>query len=174
MGTLLAIHVRAPQSPTLAARLARYGTAFTEPGSEFCAAELSRYDGPTEADLADLAALSAELNTDVLWLGFSSVTDAFQFHRWRSGRRVRALAFGCGEQGVWELAAGDPEPWEREALFDPHVLAIWSEGADAAAAAELRRVWAAAEVRAGRTDPSIDARESARAVAAFYRLPGWS
>jgi hypothetical protein len=154
--------------------LARYGTAFTESGSDFCGVELTRTAGPTEADLTHLAALSSELGTDVLWLGFSSVSDAFRFHHWQSGRPVRALAFGCREQGVWELAEGTPEPWEREGLFDPHVLAIWSEGASEAEAAELRRVWAAAEVRAGRTAPSIDARESARAVAAFYRLPGWS
>jgi hypothetical protein len=155
--------------------LARYGTAFTEAGSEFCAVELSQYDGPTEADLADLAALSAEFDTDVLWLGFCSASESFRFHHWRSGRQVRALAFGWfGEQGVWELAEGAPEPWERAAFFDARSLARWLEGAGEAEAVELRRVWAAAEVRAGRPVPSIDARESARATAAFYRLPGWS
>jgi hypothetical protein len=72
------------------------------------------------------------------------------------------LAFGCREQGVWELAEGDPEPWGREALFAPKDLAIWSEGTSGAEAAELRRIWAVAEVRAGSMVPSIDAREPAR------------
>ena len=101
MGTLLAIHVRAPQSRALVARLARYGTALTEPGTPFCAVELSGPHGPTEPDLTDLAALSVEFDTDVLWLGFCSVSDSFRVHHWRSGRQVRALAFGWfGEQGV--------------------------------------------------------------------------
>ena len=175
MGTLFAIHVRAPKTNPLAARLARYGPAFTESGSEFCAVELSRYDGPSDNELADLGSLSLEFDTDVLWLGFCSASDSFRFHHWRSGREVRALAFGWfKEQGVWELAEGDPEPWERPAFFLPRTLAIWSEEAGEAEAEEMRRVWAAAEVRPGRVIPPIDARESARAVAVFYRLPGWS
>jgi len=85
------------------------------------------------------------------------------------------LAFGWfKEQGVWELAEGVPEPWERSAFFLPRTLAIWSEEADEDEAQEMRRVWAAAEVRVGRIIPPIDARESARAVAKFYGLPGWS
>jgi len=175
VGTLFAIHVRASKTNSLAARLARYGPAFTESGSEFCAVELFRYDGPSDDELADLGALSRELDTDVLWLGFSSVSDSFRFHHWRSGREVRALAFGWfKEQGVWELAEGVPEPWERSAFFLPRTLAIWSEEADEDEAQEMRRVWAAAEVRVGRIIPPIDARESARAVAKFYGLPGWS
>src|SRR5207302_10005083 len=140
---LLGIHVRAPKSSSLSTRLAQYGPAFTESELEFCAVELPIREGPSENELADLRALSREFDTDVLWLGFSSVSDSFRFHHWRSGRQLRALAFGWfGEQGLWELAEGDPEPWEREALFDPHVLAIWSEGAGEAEVAELRRVWA--------------------------------
>jgi hypothetical protein len=175
MGTLFAIHVRASKTDRLSARLARYGPAFTESGSAFCAVELSRFDGPSVNELADFCALSRELDTDVLWLGFCSVSDSFRFHHWKSGREVRALAFGWfKEQGLWEQAEGDPEPWERSAFFLPRTLAIWSEEADEAEAQEMRRVWAAAEVRADRVIPPIDARESARAVATFYELPGWS
>lgn len=175
MGTLFAIHVRAPKTSALSARLAPYGPALTESGSEFCAVELSRFDGPSDGELVDLSGLSRELDTDVLWLGFCSVSDSFRFHHWRSGREVRALAFGWfKEQGLWELAEGDPEPWERSAFFLPRTLAIWSEEAKEAEAQEMRRVWAAAEVRAGRIIPPIDARESARAVAKFYGLPGWT
>jgi hypothetical protein len=175
MGTMFAIHVRAPKTNSLAARLAQYGPQFTEPGSAFCAVELPIREGPSENELADFRRLSRELNTDVLWLGFSSVSDSFRFHHWRFGQELRALAFGwLREQGLWELVEGNPESWERSAFFLPRTLAIWSEGAKEAEAQEMKRIWAAAEVREGRFIPPIDARESARAVAEFYGLPGWS
>jgi len=175
VGTMFAMHVGTPKTNELSARLAPYGTVFTESGSEFCAVDLPIEERPSEKELADLVALSREFDTDVLWLGFSSVSDSFRFHHWQSGQEVRALAFVWSkEQGVWELAEGEPEPWERSAFFLPRTLAIWSEEADEAEAKEMRRVWAAAEVRAGGVIPPIDARESARAVAEYYGLPGWS
>src|SRR6202030_3489334 len=91
VGTMFAIHVRAPKTKSLSARLAQYGPAFTESGLEFCAVDLPIREGPSDSDLADLRALSRELDTDVLWLGFSSPSDSFRFHHWRSGREVRAL-----------------------------------------------------------------------------------
>ena len=167
--------MRAPKTKSLSIRLAQYGTPFTESGLEFCAVELPIRECPSDNELADLHALSREFDTNVLWLGFSSPSDSFRFHHWRSGQVLRALAFGWfKEQGLWELAEGDPEPWERSAFFLPRTLDIWSEEAEEAEAQEMKRVWAAAEVRAGRVIPPIDARESARAVAKFYGLPGWS
>lgn len=171
MGTLNAIYVRATGQRAVALR-EEYPTAYTEPGLEFCAVEPPQTAWtPPEAELA---ALSARVGTDVLWLSFQSGSDSFQFHHWKSGQHVRALVFGCVEQGLWERVEGEPEPWERGALFDPAGLRRWREGADPVEAAELERIWHHAEIAIGRTVPSIDARESARAVAEFYRLPGWS
>lgn len=172
MGTLNAIYVRATGQRAIALR-EEYPTAYTEPGLEFYAVEQSQTAWtPPEAELA---ALSARVSADVLWLTFQSVSDSFQFLHWNSGKHVRALVYGCFvEQGLWERVEGEPEPWERGAFFDPASLKLWREGADPVESAELERIWCHAEIAIGRTVPSIDARESARAVAEFYRLPGWS
>lgn len=172
MGTLNAIYVRAPEPAKAAVVRAKHATAFTEPGSAFYAVEQAGFEPPE----AELARLSAELDTDVLWLGFQSVVDAFQFHRWRSGRHLRALVFGCHgpEERTWERADGEPEAWERAAIFDPEHLAHALKYASGDEAEELRRIWREAEITPGRMEPNIDAREVARAAAEFYRLPGWS
>ena len=171
MGTLTAIYVRATEPAKTAAVRAAYPAAFTEPGSEFYAVEDVGFQPPE----TDLARLSADLDTDVLWLAFQSAADAFEFHHWRDGRHLRALVFGCrGEERTWERADGEPEAWEREAIFDPGHLAHALRYADAGEAAELRQIWAAGEILRGRLEPSLDAREVARAAAEFYRLPGWS
>src|SRR5262249_32164524 len=39
----------------------------------------------------ELMELSLRLKTDVLWLSFQSVVDAFQFHHWQSGNHLRSL-----------------------------------------------------------------------------------
>ncbi len=80
------------------------------------------YGSPT----CDLAKLSTEFGTDVIWLSFQSVVDAFQFRHWRAGTLVRSLVFGCygDEERTWTEADGEPEPWEREAFFDPKTLKI--------------------------------------------------
>ncbi len=171
MGTLNAIYVRATGQQAVALR-EEYPTAYTEPGLEFYAVEQPQTAWTPPVD--ELAALSARMDTDVLWISFQSAADAFRFHHWRSGKHLRALIYAYVEQGVWERVEGDPEPWEREAFFDPASLKLWREGADPVEAEELERIWHHAEIAIGRTVPSIDARESARAVAEFYRLPGWS
>jgi hypothetical protein len=171
VGTLKAIYVRASDAETDAAVGAAYPEAYTEPGSEFYAAEQTGFEPPED----DLARLSARLGTDVLWLAFQSVVDAFEFHHWRAGRLVRSLVYGCHrEERTWERAEGESEPWEAGAIFGPEQLAHALRYADEAAAAELRRIWRAAEIAPGRMEPSLDAREVARAAAEFYRLPGWS
>ncbi|MBI3411285.1 MAG: hypothetical protein HY040_23370 [Planctomycetes bacterium] len=123
----------------------------------------------------ELASLSARLDTDVLWLGFQSVVDAFQFHHWQSGNHLRALVYGVFDQErTWERVEGVPEPWERAVFFDPKELAWSLRHANSDEAKELQRIWRDAEVVPGRTEPHFDARESARKVAKFYRLPSWT
>jgi hypothetical protein len=174
LGTLNAIYVRATDPDTARRLLTEHPNAFTEPGSPFYAVELppSAYRTP-EAALADL---SDRLSTDVLWLSFQSLVDAFQFHHWRDGAHLRALVFGCygRNERTWERVEGSSEPWERDAFFgDPVKLDIFSEFADKAARAELERIWRDSALAPGQTFPCLDARESARGVAEFYRLPGW-
>jgi hypothetical protein len=172
VGTLNAIYVRAADPAKTAAVRAAYPEASTEPGSEFYAVEHAGFAPPE----ADLARLSARLGTDVLWLSFQSVVDAFEFHHWQDGRHLRALAFGCRgpEERTWERAEGEREAWEPDAIFDPKHLAHALRYADEREGEELRRIWRSAEIVPGHMEPSLNAREVARAAAAFYRLPGWS
>jgi hypothetical protein len=90
---------------------------------------------------------------------------------------VRSLVFGCygDDERTWNQVEGLPEPWEREAFFDPRGLEIPLEFAQSEdEKRELERIWREAEIVPDRHEPSIDARETARAVAEFYHLPGWS
>ena len=173
MGTLNAIYVRAGNPDTAAALLAKYPKAYTEAGTDFYAIDQpeDRFRCPER----ELSELSAHLRTDVMWLSFQSVVDAFQFHHWRDGQQLRSLIYGCFEQErTWERVEGSPEPWEREALFDHGRLAIALKYAeDAAERRELERIYREADVSVGRTEPGIDGRERARDVAKHYRLPGW-
>jgi hypothetical protein len=156
----------------MAAVRAEHPSAYTESGSEFYAIEEPTNYVPPESDLASL---SSRLNTDVLWLGFQSAVDAFQFHHWRSGAHFRALVFGCfDEKRTWERVEGEPEEWERLAFFNEVRLRDALEYVDSAEARNLQRIWRNAEIVPGRTEPSINGRESARRVAEFYRLPGWA
>jgi hypothetical protein len=171
MGTLNAIYVRATEQQCVILR-AEYPTASTEPGLDFQVIEQPRtaFEPPEDA----LSALSARLDTDVLWLTFQSAADAFRFHHWRGGKQLRALVYGYVEQHLWERIEGEPQPWEREAFFDPERLADALEYVNKKEAAELKRIWRNEELVVGRTTPLIAAREAARSVAEFYRLPGWS
>jgi hypothetical protein len=171
MGTLNAVYVRVSTPEMAATLLAINAEAYTEPDSEFYAIKTSEFD----PDESVLAGLSLALDTDVLWVGFQSVVDAFQFHHWRSGRYLRALVFGChDEERVWERADGDPEAWERNAMFGEKDLVYYLEEADEIDGRELNRIWRECEIVPGRIWPNLDARATAGAVAEFYRLPGWS
>ena len=173
MGTLNAIYVRAANPNTAAALLAKYPNAYTEAGTEFYAIDQpeDRFQCP-ERELCDL---SAALRTDVLWLSFQSVVDAFQFHHWREGKHLRSLVYGCfEEERTWERVEGTTEPWERQAFFAPESLAIalkYTDDVDDRR--ELERIYREADVSPGSTEPSVDGRERARDVARHYRLPGW-
>jgi hypothetical protein len=172
MGTLNAIYVRATQGAKDAGFLESSPTAVTEPGLEFFVIEQPRTTFfPPEAELARG---SARWNTDVLWLTFQSTPAAFRFHHWAGGRQVRWLVYGYDKQGMWERVEGEPEPWEREAFFDPDALTALLENASRTEATALKRFWHEAKVAAGRTFPTISAREAARSLAAYYGLPGWS
>jgi hypothetical protein len=173
MGTLNAIYVRAANPGAAAALLAKYPAAYTEAGTDFYA--IDQPNAQFRCPEPELSDLSVKLATDVIWLSFQSVVDAFQFQHWRNGEHIRSLIYGCFEQErTWEQVKGRAEPWEQQALFDPGRLAIALEYTeDPGERRELERIYRESDLSAGRTEPSIDARERARDVAKYYRLPGW-
>jgi len=150
VGAFMAIYVRVPMDADVSVVLTPYGEAFDEPGSEFCGVVVPplQYDGATRDESADLAALSAEFDTDVLLLGFCNITNWFLFHHWWAGRRLRALTYGgLDEKHEWDLAEGEPEPWEAKSFFD---------------------------LLMGLSIQDIEAHGAAKAAAEFYHLPQWS
>ena len=175
MGTWNVLYVRSIGDSTTPAIQKMFPDAKLESGSDFIGVTLDSddYGSPT----CDLAKLSTEFGTDVIWLSFQSVVDAFQFRHWRAGTLVRSLVFGCygDEERMWTEADGQPEPWEREAFFDPKALKHPLEYAQSEEEkSELERIWRETELLPDRLEPSIDARESARKAAQFYHFPGWS
>jgi hypothetical protein len=173
MGTWNAFYVCTNDDQSVSMIRASFPAAEIARGAKFAGFTLTRdeYEPPAEK----LAKLSSDLGADVIWLSFQSTCDSFQFHHWRAGAVLRALVFGCyKEQGMWDTAEGQPEPWERTAFFTPRELLNWREEAENDAEKhELDRIWREGEVAPGRVVPCIDARESARAVAEHYEFPGW-
>lgn len=147
MGTLRSIYVRFNDSVDLARLQDRLdpGTQLaTEPAFSFAEIPWNDFQAPSQL----IEDLSRDLQTDVLWLAFQSVVDAFAFEHWRNGICGRRLIFGCFDaERTWEQIEGDAEAWESEALESPQI---------------------------GHFGGSVDGRETARAVAAFYQLPRWS
>jgi hypothetical protein len=180
MGTMNAFYVRAlgPAAVELGSRvsliLARRMDrgASIEVRGEYIGARVSNAISIVpEAEVRDL---SRQLATDVLWLSFQSVVDAFAFHHWRAGAPVRSLVYGYFEERVWERVEGTQEPWEAQAFFDDaegltDALEV-AEG-DETEQAELRRMWRDKELRVGKTEPVIDARSCAHEIARHYGLP---
>ena len=168
MGTFNAFYVRADRSSAGAIRDAFPKVAMVSTPA-FIGVEMP--SGEFEPLEAKLAALSARLHTDVIWLGFQSTVDAFLFFRWHDGRLMRALVYGAFEdERTWERVEGEPQEWERSVLFPEEELEIaLGEGADDPD--EVRRIWAAAELLPGRTLPTLDASTCANQVAEHYGLP---
>jgi hypothetical protein len=98
MATLKAFYVRAAtdNAAIAAAIRAKFRNAKVQAGTPFWGAILSDY--AFEAPERDLMELSSRLKTDVLWLSFQSVVDAFQFHPWRAGQHLRSLVYGSFTQ----------------------------------------------------------------------------
>lgn len=151
----------------------RFPCAKLEPGTPFLGVFLlPEQQQPPQQDLAEI---SLRLNTDVIWLSFQTVVDAFEFHHWRSGDLVRSLVYGCyKEERTWEIVEGAPEPWEEKVFFHPERLKIPLEFAeDKNRAEELRRIWKNAELLPGRTEPGLSAGDCARQIAGIYAFPRW-
>lgn len=176
MGTLNAVYVRANGASIESAVGKIFPHAEVEAGQEFTGFTLTKANNAFEPPHDDLCELSDECGTDVIWLSFQSTVDAFEFHHWHDGLLLRSLVFGCyAEERTWEQAQGQPEPWENAAFFDPGGLEFALKHAQSDdARRQLEWIWQEEEIVPGRQDPNINARESARKVAEFYDLPGWS
>ena len=82
-------------------------------------------------------------------MSFQSAVDAFQCKWAENGKVVRKLVYGCFvSEREWEVIEGSPMAWE-ERLLKKDDLSI------------------------GASDTSLDSRETCRAIAEFYSLPGW-
>lgn len=174
MGTLNAIYVRAKNVSIAPVIWKKFPEAKVQSGEEFISFVLP--DEEFEPPMKDLAQWSADLATEVIWLSFQSVVDAFQFHHWRGGSLLRSLVFGCygEEERLWNEVEGQQEPWEHAAFFDPAALDIPLKFAQSEEEKlNLERIWQNEELVPDGGEPNIDARESARKVAEFYKFPGW-
>jgi len=149
MGTLHATYVRSLDPVTTDKLLHEYPGAYTEPMLQFY--ELNLKSGLILLE-AELSGLSSRLETDVILLYYQSVVDAFMFFHWRDGICVRTLVFGYDgqEERSWQRVGGEPEAWEEHAPLGRDLMSP------------------------GQVDYSLDARETARKVAEYFRLPGWS
>lgn len=175
MGTLNAVYVRGVSDLSKAAVALR--SAFPH-GEILLDGPVVGAELPPDAVVAPedaLTRLSAELRCDVFWLGFQSAVDAFQYHHWREGALARSLVYGCfGDERTWDRVSGVAEAWEKDAIFSAAQLQDLLKGAETDAdRATFERIWREGEILPGRIDPMLDARETARAVSAFYDLPGW-
>jgi hypothetical protein len=175
MGTLNAFYVRGTGDATISGIRKIFPDATIESGQDFLGVVLANdaFEPPKD----ELVGLSSDLGTDVIWLSFQSVVDAFMFHRWRGGSLLRSLVFGCygDEERMWNQVDGQPEPWEREAFFDSRTLEFLLQkiARGDEEKREFERIWREMELVPDRAEPSIEARESARKVAEYYHFPGW-
>jgi hypothetical protein len=174
MGIWNGFYVRGQNDIGIAAIRESFPDAEIESSPTFIGVKMP--DEAFEAPESDLAALSTRLATDVIWLGFQSTVDAFQFHHWRSGRHVRSLVYGCfQDERTWERVEGEPEPWEREVMFSHRELEQFLKyaGSDSERQ-ELQRIWRDAEISPGKMEPALDSRECAHKIAAHYQFPHYS
>lgn len=175
MGTRNAFYVKAPADNEALDFIirTRFPSARIDPGPTFTGVVFppEQHQPPQQ----DMAEISSRLITDVIWLSFQSVVDAFEFHHWCTGDLLRSLVFGCyKEERTWETVSGEAEQWERETFFEPQRLELALEfEEDEAEKDELRRIWGQAEILPGRTEPSLSAGGCAHKVAVFYGFPGW-
>lgn len=172
MGTLNTFYVRKVTDDVISAVRIAFSSAETTTTAEFIGVMLSSCASVPELDLV---ALSLRFETDVIWLSFQSVVDAFEYYHWHTGTQLRALVYGSSDQErIWERIEGQPEEWEKSAFFDRKNLAFLLE--DEESDEERRRLekfWQIGELVIGRTEPYLNARECARHVVAYYQLPGW-
>jgi len=140
-----------------------------EPNKDFIRVDL----GPYVADVpgTNLARLSSDFGTDVIWLRFHDDTETFEFHHWRAGVILRSLVFGLYEERTWEKVEGTAEPWEQAVLFGPgNLQSALQEAPSNEEKEELKRIWREAELVPGRTEPALSSSDCVDQVFRYYHL----
>ena len=172
MGTLNAIYIGAANATSIKAIKNAYPEAVSEHWSQFFWVQLA--DNAFDCPESSLLSVSKNLGTDVLWLSFQSTVNAFRFFHWCDGQPLRALVYGCIEERTWDRAEGVPELWEQEAIFERTDLGdTLTCYEDPSERREIELIYRDHVLSPGNFHPMLDSRETARAVATFYRLPGW-
>lgn len=172
MGSMTRIYARCASPSLWETVRVRFPQATIEAPSVF--ASIPPQDD-TRFTPADGERLSAELDTDVIYLAFSSASESLQFTHCQQGSTLRHIQYGMYmEQGLLEEVAGTAEAWEAAAFFDRYALQAFADiGTDDPGYERIAKIYQQRLIRAGETHPMIDARESARAAATFYRLTDW-
>jgi hypothetical protein len=169
MGSMIRIYARCTDVGDLQRVRSRFPEALLEPPSVFASVTPQGDDRMLPADVDQL---SRELDLEVVFLAFSSVSDAFQFTRSVRGAAMRHLQYGMYvEQGLWEEVSGTPEPWEGDAFFSHDVIEFMDP--DDPDRERVARIYRDRSIIMGEIYPIIDARESARVAAVHYRLTDW-
>lgn len=98
-------------------------------------------------DVSELPAYATD-SSELVFLSFHSVVEAFYYKHVVDGESQRELKYGCMEQGVWEIVNGSPEDWEENAFDDD-------------------------DIESDSFEPIVDSREASRAAAEFFGFPDW-
>lgn len=164
----LYIHSQPSEEEARAAILGLYPEARIEVG-EFVSGILSRDEmEPPEQALKEI---SAKLNTDVIWITFQTTAESFIFHHWGSGTQMRALWYGCANEGTWERVEGKAEPWEAEAFWSEDALESMLECVESSAEQKrIKQLWKVRVIRKGQSEPSVSSEDAAQAAMEYYGL----
>lgn len=174
MGTWNAFYIRRNTSDSAVESAVRawFPKAHIEVGPTFLGVLLEEEEYLPPEDL--LASLSSKFETEVIWLSFQSVVDAFQFYHWRGGKGLRALVFGCFEkERTWERVDGESEPWEYAVFFDGKISAPSPACMESSEEEKEPTLPHETHLIVGSTNPRLDARVCAREIALYYGLPGF-
>jgi hypothetical protein len=172
MGTMTAIYFEKPTSMPLLQLQGILQPEIIEENSQYYGLILQT--GNLRADSDIIQSLSKSTPSNLFFLFFQSVVDAFEYHRWQSGKLQRSLIYGCFEkERTWESIKGVSENWEADIFFSEEELTRALEYAENDEVAKLQALWATQTLLEGQVLPSIDARETCRAIAEYFNFPGW-
>ena len=142
MSTFNAFYIRkrATDKATRAAILSLYPDACVETFDDFIGALLAADD--LEPPEKKLAALSARLATDVMWVSFQTTAGSFIYHHWLDGKHLRGLVYGVTKEG-WERVDGQAEEWEEEQFWSKESLKMCLKefGSSDAQRRKLKKMW---------------------------------
>lgn len=172
MGFMTRLYIKCDNESFLATIRTRYPEARIDSPSLFASTVVEPGERFTPSDGERN---SLELNTEIIYLAYSSVTDSLQFTHCMQGKTLRHIQYGMYvEQGLWEEVAGSPEPWETPAFFPRSSMEILPDySPDDPSYERISEIYGQHLIRASENYPMIDARESARAAAKYYRLTDW-